>query len=135
LSFEGTRLSFQNCTIQRTRNSSVAAVILENQSSIGNLEFNGFGLQDRGSYSALRCLLNVEAGSIGELVIDSLNPANIEAPVESGGFSMVGTVSGAEVLATGWDFPDSVMADNVPYISASTGRPSIKIDGVVEPYP
>jgi hypothetical protein len=114
---------------------SVAAVILENQSSIGNLEFNGFGLQDGGSYSALRCLLNVEGGSVGELVLDSLDCTNIEAPVEPGGFSMVGTVCGVGVLATAWEFPDSVMANNVPYISASTGRPSIKIDGVVEPYP
>jgi glycosyl hydrolase family 28 len=135
LSFEGARLSFQNCTIQRSRNLSVAAVILENQSSIGNLEFNGFGVQDGGSYSALRGLLNVEGGSVGELVLDSLDCTNIEAPVEPGGFSLVGTICGAGVLATGWEFPDSVMANNVPYISASTGRPSIKIDGVVEPYP
>jgi hypothetical protein len=39
------------------------------------------------------------------------------------------------VLNTGWEFPDSVMCDGVPYISASTGKPAIKIDGKVEPYP
>ena len=34
----------------------------------------------------------------------------------------------------GWEFPDAVMADGVPYISASTGMPSIKVAGIVEPY-
>jgi len=43
-------------------------------------------------------------------------------------------VSGSGVLATGWKFPDEVMADGVPYISATNGLPSIKIGGVVEPY-
>jgi hypothetical protein len=135
VSFEGARLSFQNCRIDRQSKSNVAAVILENQSSIGNLEFNGFGLQDEGSSSALRCLLNVEGGSVGELALDSLDTSNIGTLVESGGFSMIGIVCGAGVLATGWEFPDAVMANGVPYISANTGRPSIKIDGVVEPYP
>jgi hypothetical protein len=74
-------------------------------------------------------------GSIGQLVLDSVSSNNIIAPVSAGGFSSVGTVSGAGVLATGWEFPDAVMADGVPYISASTGLPSIKINGVVQPYP
>jgi hypothetical protein len=43
-------------------------------------------------------------------------------------------VSGAGVLATGWEFPDAVMANEVPYISANSGLPSIKVGGVVEPY-
>jgi hypothetical protein len=135
LSFEGTRLSFQNCRIDRRRHSTVAGVILENRSSIDRLEFSGFALQDEGSYSPANSLLNVEGGTVGALVLDSLDTSNIGALVESGGFSMIGAVCGAGVLATGWEFPDSVMANNVPYISASTGRPSIKIDGVVEPYP
>ena len=50
------------------------------------------------------------------------------------GFSSIGSVSGAGVLATAWEFPDAVMANNVPYISANTGLPSIKVNGVVEPY-
>jgi len=39
------------------------------------------------------------------------------------------------VLATGWEFPDITMADGFPYISASTGKAAIKIDGIVKPYP
>jgi hypothetical protein len=119
----------------RYGNVDVNAVILENSSTIGNLEFNGFELKDFGSSSSVPELLNLEGGSIGQLVLDSLLSNNIKAPVEAGGFSRVGSVSGAGVLATGWGFPDNVMADGVPYISASTGSPSIKISGIVEPYP
>jgi hypothetical protein len=135
LSFEGARLSFKNCRIDRRRHSTVAGVILENRSSIDRIELGGFALQDEGSYSQVPSLLNVEGGTVGALVLDSLDTSNIGTLVESGGFPMIGGVCGAGVLATGWEFPDSVMANNVPYISASTGRPSIKIDGVVEPYP
>ena len=74
-------------------------------------------------------------GTVGQLAFDSVNSSNIKAPFEMGGFSNVGLVSGAGVLATGWEFPDAVMANGVPYISAATGTPSIKINGVVEPYP
>jgi hypothetical protein len=79
-------------------------------------------------------LLNIGWGSIGEVVLDSLDSNNILAPVSAGGFSSVGSVSGAGVLATGWEFPDAVMANGVPYISANSGVPSIKVNGVVEPY-
>jgi hypothetical protein len=79
-------------------------------------------------------LLNIGSGSIGELVFNSLDSTNIVAPVSEGGFSSVGSVSGAGVLATGWEFPDAVMANGVPYISANSGLPSIKVNGVVEPY-
>ena len=79
-------------------------------------------------------LLDIGQGSIGQLVFGSVNSNNVVAPVSEGGFASVGSVSGAGVLATGWEFPDAVMADGVPYISASTGLPSIKINGVVQPY-
>ena len=133
--FIGSNLTLKNCTILRSGNLNVPAVILENASTIGNLEFSGFQLQDSGSISSVPELLNIEGGSIGQLVIDSLVSNNINAPVEGGGFARVGLVSGAGVLATGWEFPDSVMADGVPYISATTGSPSIKVGGIVEPYP
>jgi hypothetical protein len=79
-------------------------------------------------------LLNIGSASIGQLVLGSLHSNNIKAPVSSKAFSSVGRVSGVGVLATGWEFPDAVMANGVPYISAETGLPSIKINGVVELY-
>jgi len=134
-SYIGSSLSFANCVVQRNSNTKAAAVILENDSTINQVEFNGFALQDAGSYSPLTELLNLVSGSIGELVLDSVNSTDINSPVSPGGFADIGTVAGTGVLASGWEFPDVVMANEVPYISASSGLPSIKINGVVEPYP
>jgi hypothetical protein len=132
--YVGSSLSFTNCTIKRTSSLEVVPVVLENGSVIANLEFNGFTVQDAGSYSPVPELLLLGSASIGQLVIDSVSSANITSPVSPGGFSNIGTVSGAGVLATGWEFPNAVMANEVPYISANSGMPSIKVNGVVEPY-
>ena len=112
----------------------VAASILENNSKIEYLAFNGFGVQDAGVPLPVPQLLDIGQGSIGQLVLDSVTSSNIMAPVSEGGFASIGLVSGAGVLATGWEFPDAVMANGVPYLSASTGLPSIKNKGRVEPY-
>ena len=132
--YTGSNLTFDNCIIKRNSNIEVAAVILENNSTINNLEFSGFTVQDTGSYSALPELVMLGSASIGQLVLDSVDSNNIQSPVSPGGFPDIGTVSGAGVLATGWEFPNAVMANEVPYISASSGMPSIKVNGVVEPY-
>ncbi len=126
MTYAGLSLSLENCAT--SGGSDVAAVILENDSTISNLEINGFATQARE-------LLNIKSGSIGQLVLDSVESKHIKAPLSAGGFSSIGSVSGAGVLATGWQFPDSVMANEVPYISANSHLPSIKVDGVVEPYP
>jgi hypothetical protein len=133
----GSSLTFNNCTISRSSDIEVATVILENGSTINNLTFNGFALQDAGSYSSIPDLITIGSGSIGELVLDAMNSSNITAPVSASGFSSIGAVSGSgtAVLATNWEFPDAVMANEVPYISANSGLSSIKINGVVEPYP
>jgi hypothetical protein len=133
--FVGSSLTFDNCSIIRSGNIGVAASILENNSKIEYLEFNGFAVQNAGVPIPVPELLDIGQGSIGQLVLESLSSSNIMAPVPEGGFSSVGSISGAGVLATGWEFPDAVMADGVPYISASTGLPSIKVGGVAEPYP
>jgi hypothetical protein len=134
VSYVGSSLSFENCRFYRSPGIEIAGLILENDSTIENLTFKGFGVQDAGSNSPMPILLNIGSGSIGELVFNSLDSTNIVAPVSEGGFSSVGSVSGAGVLATGWEFPDAVMANGVPYISANSGLPSIKVNGVVEPY-
>jgi hypothetical protein len=134
ITYVGSNLSFENCQIYRNPNVRVAAVILESGSTIETLSFNGFAVQDGGSSSPVPNLLNIGLGSIGQLILDSLDSNHINTPVSAGGFSSVGSVSGAGVLPTGWEFPDAVMADGVPYISANSGLPSIKVSGVVEPY-
>jgi hypothetical protein len=131
----GSSLTFNNCSIHRNSDIEVAAVILENNSVINNLTFNGFAVQDAGSYTKVPELLNIGSESIGQLVLTAVDSGNIQAPVSEGGFSMVASIAGSGVLATGWEFPDAVMANGVPYVSASTSLPSIKVNGVVEPYP
>jgi hypothetical protein len=132
--YVGSSLSFDNCRIYRGADMEVAAVILENESTINNLAFNGFTLQEAGSYSAVPKLINIGSGSIGQLVLDSIDSSHMTGAATANGFSNIGSVAGKGVLATGWEFPDAVMADGVPYISANSGLPSIKIAGVVEPY-
>jgi len=132
-SFVGSNLSFENCQISRYGNLSVAAVVLENESTIARVTFSGFAMQEVGSPTPVPALVGIGSGSIGTLVLNSLSSNNILTPVADA-FSSVGVVSGTGVLATGWEFPDDVMADGVPYISASTGLPSIKVGGAVEPY-
>jgi hypothetical protein len=133
--YTGSSLTFNNCRITRNQDILVSAIILENNSTIDNVEFNGFALQDAKSFSALPALINLESGSIGQIVLNSLDSTQVTAALTPAGFANVGSVAGAGVLATGWAFPDAVMANEVPYISASTHMPAIKVDGSVEPYP
>ena len=132
----GSTLSFTECVITRNHNANVAAVILENSSSIASVEFNGFAVQDSGNYSSVSQLLDPVGASLGNLIINSLNSNKIMSPVQPEGFETIGLVSGSGtgVLSTKWEFPDASMANEVPYISAATGLPSIKINGIVEPY-
>lgn len=130
----GTNLTLDNCTIQRNADLSVTALIVEYNSSINDLVFNGFSVKDVGRYPAMSELINIVSGSIGQLIINALDSSNIKKLASSDDFLKIGSVCGTGVLATGWEFPDTVMADGVPYISATTGLPSIKIEGVVKPY-
>jgi hypothetical protein len=127
-------MSFEGCTIGHY-GASVAAVILENSSVIENLIFDGFRVMQVGTSTPVPSLVDIGSGSIGQLVLNSVDSSQVTGPVSANGFASVSSVSGLGVLATGWAFPDAVMADGVPYISASTGLPSIKINGVIEPYP
>jgi glycosyl hydrolase family 28 len=131
----GSSLTFENCYINRTGNVPVPALILANLSQIEYLAFNGFAVQETAGFIPIPELLAIVQGSIGQLVFGSVNTNYILAPLSQGGFASVGSVSGAGVLATGWEFPDDVMADGVPYISASTGSPTVKVNGVPQPFP
>jgi hypothetical protein len=135
VTYVGSDLILENCKIVRSGDLNCAALILDNNSIINNLAFNGFTVQNHASVSPLPNLLSIQSGSISQLVVSSVDSSNFTPPVSEGGFANVASVSGSGVLATGWQFPDNVMADGVPYISANSGRPSIKIGGVVQPYP
>ena len=110
-------------------------MILEYGSFIRELTFDGFEWQSSaGSRLKSPELLKIESGSLGRLVLDSLDSTHISLPAAVADFNSIGLVTGQGVLATGWEFPDFVMADEVPYISASNGLTSIKYAGVVKRY-
>ena len=136
MTYAGTNLSLNDCAISNQEDLPVAALILESGSSIANFSFNGFTVQNGAgtSFASAPELLKILSGSIGQLILNSLDSEHIGAPSSGSGFSSIGSVSGAGVLATAWKFPDVVMANNVPYISLNSGIPSIKIDGVVQAY-
>jgi hypothetical protein len=131
----GTNLTLNNCVIARNSNINAPVLVLQNGSAISNLTINGFTVQDAGSYAPLPVLLNLQSGSIGQLTLNGLTGSNITAPASVAGFSSITSVCGTGVLATGLQFPNAVMANEVPYISANSGLPSIKVGGVVESYP
>jgi hypothetical protein len=135
--YAGGSLVLQNCVIQRNKNHAVAALILVDGSTIENIEFDGFSVQDApgSSFAAAPELLKIVSGRIGRVVISALDSARISAPVSAGLISSVGSFSGAGVLNTGWQFPDNSMLNWSPYVSANTRRASIKVGGVVRPYP
>lgn len=130
----GLSLTLNNCVVHRLSNIEVAPITLGSNSAIDNLVFNGFALQDGGSYSPALALINVGLGSVGQLVLNAVKGNNIEVPIVMDRFASVGSVSGSGVLATGWKFADSMMANGVPYLSANSNQASIKVGDVVEPY-
>ena len=99
------------------------------------MTFNGFVVQDAGEYKPVQNFILIGWGSIGQLVLDALSTNNINRLIAEREFPSIRSVSGGGVLATGWEFPNSVMANGVPFISANTGLPSIKLGGIVEPFP
>lgn len=135
IDYLGSSLTIENCMIQCDAGSKLAGIILGNGSTIANLLFNGLSVNNADPRSPISVLLEIGQGFVTQMVLNSLSSNSISALLPAGQFSEIGTISGSGVLATGWKFPDSVMADGVAYISASTGSPSMKVNGVVEPYP
>ena len=123
----GSSLTFENCSLLKDSDFDFAAIIIENNSSIANLTFNGFATQAKE-------LLNIVSGSLGNVVLNAVDSTHTKAPVSSNGFASIGSISGTGVLATAWEFPDAVMANGVPFLSAESHLPSIKVKDVTEPY-
>ena len=96
------------------------------------------GNQTRTSAGPVPYLIDMANLTIGQLVIEALDTNNIAALVNpASGFKGIGTISGAGVLATGFQIPDSVMANGRTYISSTSpneGKPCIKIAGKVMTY-
>jgi hypothetical protein len=133
----GTGLTLNNCSIARTADTPVVAMMLQSGSMIQQLNLNGFGVVDPAgsSFAAAPELVNIVSGTVAQLVLGAVSSKGIALPVSAGGFASIGSVSGAGVLGTGWEFPDSAMANGVPYQSASAHRAEIKVNGIPQAYP
>jgi hypothetical protein len=133
----GSSLTFTNCTIVRQKDVPAVALQLLLDTRIAVAEFDGFSVADRSgsSFASLPGLIQLSAGSVGQLVLSNVAPAHIAGSVAGGSLAAVGSVAGKGVLATGWKFPDAVMANGSPYVSADSGQASVKVGGVVKAYP
>lgn len=126
-----------NCHVYRDTNGNQAGPLVTSNvagSTITKLSINNFSAINEANspaYSPIADLLVMTDLAIGELEIGGINPDLITALTAS--FTGITTIRGAGVLATGYAIPDSVMANNVPYISATTNQPTIKIGGTAQP--
>jgi hypothetical protein len=129
------------CSIYRTSAGSASPALINSRdksgASIAKLVINGFSISNQTGTSPgpVPYLIDMANLAISHLVIEALDTTNIAALVNpASGFTGIGTISGAGVLATGFQIPDSVMANGVPYTSATSpnqGKPCIKIAGKV----
>jgi len=132
------------CSIYRTSAGNAAPSLINSRDlsggSVAKLVINGFSISNQTCTSPrpVPYLIDMANLAISQLVIEALDTNNIAALVNpASGFKGIGTISGAGVLATGFQIPDSVMANSVPYISATSpneGKPCIKIAGKVMTY-
>ena len=135
-------LVLSKCKIYRTTRGNAAAYGLAAAaaSTIKKLTIDGFDVDNESgeSYAAIPYLIDMANLTITELVINSLDSTLITALVNPvTGFTGIGSISGPGVLNSGFQIPDSVMANNCNYISATggnAGKPCIKLSGTVFPY-
>jgi hypothetical protein len=106
--------------------------------TIEHLVIDGLSVQDDSgtAYAPMPFVIRLNAGSqILRLDIESIDTRKFAQLLSNPAmFSQILSVRGAGVLATGWQFPDAVMDNGVPYISATDNLPSIKIGGAVKKY-
>jgi hypothetical protein len=129
--------TFNNCSIVRQRDQPVVALLVQSNTTIAVAEFNGFSVVDPpgSSFAPVPGLVNLDGGFVGQLGLDGVSSAHIADVVRGGDFKGLTSVAGSGVLGTGWKIPDALMADGSPYVSANSGQPSVKVNGVVKSYP
>ena len=135
-------VTLADCTIYRsTRGNAPASLLFAASAARGSvvhtLSLEGFAIEHEAGQDLppVTFLLDTSNVTIDHLYIGSLNPANITALVKPElNFRGINQISGPGVLATGFLLPDHVMADNTPYLSADSGKPSIKLQGKVKKF-
>jgi hypothetical protein len=134
-----TELVLDNFTVLRNEEGHAVMVPIEVASPVEELVLQGVRVVDLGgtTYAPLPFWMNLVA-SVTRLRIESLSMTHVSAIVNPAllewGRVADGGVGGAGVLATGMPIPDRAMGDDVEYLSAETGRMSMKVGGVVRKF-
>lgn len=115
---------FANEVWQTTVSVAYGAIPFYNGATVATMRFNGFNVVNAGGGAVpyLFDFTQTGGGTITHLIIDSLCSDNITTHVRSGNWGSVALISGAGVLATGWEFPDALMAIGTTWISATGGN-------------
>lgn len=129
-------LTFNNFTIYRDANAGTSVGVLQlnhSGSSIQRLNMQGIHIADptASSYSPVDWLVHVPSGgTIANLRLDDIDPTQVTSILSSAGFANITSISGNAGTASGFQFPDAVMADGVVYLSSDdSGIPSVKVSG------
>jgi len=124
-------LDINNFTIEMTATGPYGnPVVAIDAASVGKLTFNGFKVQNPvGASNPIPTLVFLSnGGAINELVINSVDPNWITRGFTNT-WTGISRVSGYGLLAAGFAVPDAIVVNGVPYVSATTGLPSIKLGG------
>jgi hypothetical protein len=131
-----TELVLDNFTVLRNEEGHAVMVPIEVTSPVEELVLQGVRVVDLGgaSYPPLPFWLNLME-TVTRLRIESLSMTHVNAILNPGTMEWVrvadGGVRGAGVLGTGVRIPDRAAGEGVEYLSAESGRVSVKENGVV----
>lgn len=118
-------VSLRGIHIMRTTEGSAAAYLLKVASvnAIKTLHLDGIYVEDQQgqSYSPIANLIAIElGGAITNLDVAAVDPTNMTAFAAPGDFERIGRLYGAGLAATGFQVPDAIVPDLVPYISGTS---------------
>ncbi len=124
-------LTVSNCSIFRNPAGNAPAFLLSGSPAIERLTIDGFAIESQAgqSFPAIPAL-STSSGHIRKLILNALDMTGVAAFTSN--WTAFTTIAGPGVMATGLEFPDDVISDGTPYLSANSRLPSIKIAGKVK---
>ncbi len=126
-------LTVSNCSIYRSPAGSAPALLLSGSPQIERLTIDGFAIESQSGHSfPAIAALSTAAGHIGKLILNALDMTGITAFTSN--WSAFAAIGGPGVMATGAEFPDDVISDGTPYLSANSHLPSIKVGGKIKTF-
>ncbi|HEV2646874.1 MAG TPA: hypothetical protein VGU46_10970 [Acidobacteriaceae bacterium] len=131
----GAEFIIDGLTIRRYADANAApAGVLLVDGSWGAVRLSRISVADTpgSSYSAIPAVIGASS-ALALLELGSIDMTHFTSLADSHGFTNVTTVRGSGVLGTGTSIPDSVMDNNVLYLSSNAGgAPSIKVGGTAK---